>query len=82
MTPAQKVKETYKSLKEIDNLVKLDPNQDKNKLIVQLIYNLLENQASINFYKLYDINNKSINANYMMNNWIFLIECIIESQNL
>lgn len=81
MTPAQKIKQVYKLLQEIDELMKKYPNQDKNKLIVELIFNILDQSCTENFKNLYPLDNTDCNK-YLLNNCIFYTDCIIETQNL
>lgn len=81
MTPAQKVRKVYKLLQEIDELIKKYPNQDKNKLIVELIFNILDQTVTEDFYFL--VNKTDIDMNKrLIDNCIFYTNCIIETQNL
>jgi hypothetical protein len=81
MTPAQKVKQVYKLLQEVDELIKKYPNQDKNKLIVELIFNILDQACTEDFYNLVYKNDIDINK-YLIDHCIFYTNCIIETQNL
>ena len=81
MTPAQKVRKVYKLLQEVDELIKKYPNQDKNKLIVELIFNILDQASIEDFHNLVNKNDIDIH-NYLIDNCIFYTNCIIETQNL
>jgi hypothetical protein len=81
MTPALKVKQVYKLLQNLDELVKNYPNQNKNKLIVELIFNILEQSSTEDFKNLQDIPDLDLHK-YLLDNCIFYTECIIETQNL